>query len=345
MNFPSPLPLLVVVLAGIVSGSWGDMQAATMNVANGAVAARINALNTSRDRLVEVFGQQPLYFIENRGQMDSRVSYYVQGHDKSVYFTPQGLTFVLTPLAQSSRHTRPETRPEWAVKLDFVGANPKSKPMGDDLTPALVSYFRGARAQWRTGIKTSGQIIYRDLWPGIDLVYAGTVNRLKYTFLVKPGADPDCIRLAYRGAADVCVNGGGQLEISTPAGGFHDDKPFAYQEIDGKRAEVAAAYAMKAEGGPRTEETAGNYEYGFNLGAYDRSKPLVLDPATLVYAGYIGGGSDDVAWGIAVNEEPAGSENFFVYVTGYTGPSATFPIVGGPYTTFGGAALDVFVAK
>ena len=49
-------------------------------------------------------------------------------------------------------------------------------------------------------MQTCDSVAYRELWPGIDLVYSGTFERLKYAFEVKPGADPEQIRLAYPGA-------------------------------------------------------------------------------------------------------------------------------------------------
>src|SRR4029077_19890947 len=101
------------------------------------------------------------------------------------------------------------------------------------------------------------------------------------------------------------------------AGGFQDDKPYAYQEVDGRRVEIKAAYSLDraAEGGP--------HRYGFALGSYDRGKPLVLDPAVLVYCGYIG---INTGRGIAVD----GLGN--AYVTGDTG-SNPFPVTVGPDLT------------
>ena len=62
--------------------------------------------------------------------------------------------------------------------------------------------------------------------------------------------------------------------------------------------------------------------YGFSVGAYDRNKPLVIDPVTLIYAGYIGGSGNDNGRGIAVDATGA------AYVTGNTTSSeATFPVV------------------
>jgi hypothetical protein len=149
-------------------------------------------------------------------------------------------------------------------------------------------------------------VTYAELWPGIDLVYTGAGGQLKSTFVVKPGADPSQIRLAYRGATGVRLTEAGQLEVSTPVGSFADDRPYAYQDASGDRSEVPVAFAL-ASAAPD-----GAQGYGFRVGRYDRSKTLVLDPTFLVYAGYIGGAGTDDATGIAV--DAAGN----AYVVGST---------------------------
>lgn len=118
----------------------------------------------TRARFGEVFGKLPLYFVENRGQLDKRVGYYVEGSDRTIYFTNQGLTFALNP--------KPEARPEslnadkqqsqrWALKLDFVGARAGARPEGKELTGATFSYFKGQRSQWHSGVKR----LFRDCLP------------------------------------------------------------------------------------------------------------------------------------------------------------------------------------
>jgi Bacterial Ig-like domain (group 1)/Beta-propeller repeat len=158
-------------------------------------------------RVQAAWGTLPLYFIENRGQVDARVAYYVQGRDNTVYFTPHGVTFALTgqddspstgeaPVQQASllpgalgaALDRESTRRRWALKLDFMDANPDVRPSGQDLTLAVISYFTGPREQWQTGLQTYATLVYADLWPGIDLIYSGTVHQLKYTFVAKVNA-------------------------------------------------------------------------------------------------------------------------------------------------------------
>src|SRR5262249_18086776 len=148
---------------------------------------------------------------------------------------------------------------------------------------------------------------YPDLWPGVDLSYYGQANTLKYEFVVRPGADPAQIQLAYRGAEAVQLTADGQLEVNTPLGGFRDAAPMAYHVRSGQGVPVAARYAWSAPDG-----ASGRAAYDFQLGAYDPTLPLVLDPAVLVYSGYIGGTGDDHGQHIAVDKQGN------AYVTGWT---------------------------
>jgi hypothetical protein len=276
----------------------------------------------------------PLYFVENRGQVDARAAYYLHGKDKSLYFTSTGIAFVLSPRAKekpdmlvrvSSGNTPSD---QWLLKLDFLNAKPTT-PTAEEQTSATISYLKGPREGWKAGLKSYSKLVYADLWPGIDLVYSGTSDRLKYEFVVKPGADPRQIRLAYNGASSVGIKDG-ELEIATPAGTFRDDKPYAYQEIAGRRAEVPMAYRLEAPPGA----------YGFRVGAYDATKPLVLDPAIIIYSGFIGGLGDDIARGVAADSDGN------AYVTGETASDqTTFPETTGAFDRTQNGGVDAFVAK
>ncbi|NOT56021.1 MAG: hypothetical protein HOP18_15590, partial [Deltaproteobacteria bacterium] len=287
--------------------------------------------------------QAPISFIENQGQLDNEVAYYVQGRDTALYFTSQGVTFVLTdttpgvtpPSVQSValRKEPPAARSRYVLKLDFVGANPHVRPRGEEATAAVVSYFTGPQDQWRTGLPTYGKIVYANLWPGIDLVYNGTHSQLKYAFVVQPGADPTQIRLAYRGSTGLTLANGGQLTIGTPVGEVRDDKPYSYQERDGHQHAVPTSYQLYPTTG------AALHEYGFQVGSYDRSHALIIDPAVFVYSGFIGGTSHDEGQAIAVDN--AGN----AYITGFTNSAATsFPDLVGPDLSENGT-YDAFVAK
>ncbi len=266
--------------------------------------------NASLDKL-------PLYFVENQGVYPDEVRFYVQGADKTLFFTDHGVTVALEGKERG-----------WTVKLDFVGADRKVRPVGLQRQKAIFSYFQGPQEDWKAGLPSFSRIVYRDLWPGIDLVYNGTVNQLKYEFVVAPGVDPNRIRLQYRGATSVSTTDAGALRVETPEGSFEDAPPVAWQEIDGRRVSVAMAYAV-----------AENGAFRFTVGEYDSTYPLILDPAVIVYCGYIGGTGEDQARFAAVDN------NGCLIVAGHTdSPTAFFPVKTGPFTSLSGSK-DAFVAK
>jgi hypothetical protein len=195
----------------------------------------------------------PLHIIQNRGVYPETVRFYVQGKDKTVFFANGGIAFSL----------RGKDR-DWAVKVEFVDANAAVKLRGAERRRAVFSYFRGPRKDWKTGLSSYGQIVYEELWPGIDLVYRAEVGALKYEFRVRPGADPGNIQLRYRGATSVTRTSAGSLCVETPVAAFEDAPPVAWVcEKDGSHTPVEAAYAV----GKSTYETAS--AVGFDLGTSD----------------------------------------------------------------------------
>jgi hypothetical protein len=309
------------------------------------------------------FGKVPVFFVPNQGQVDGRINFYIRGKDKTIYFSPDEVTFALNysdkpEIKKETRslfHDDPVNREDlvdknlkrWIVRMGFEGARRGVKPEGIDKTGAIVSYFKGKPDEWKTGLPAYSKIIYRDLWPKIDLVYRGEMNRFKYEFLVHPGGDPEAIRLALRGADKVWIKEGGQLGISTPGGSFEDEAPVAYQETGEKRFEVPIAYQLREASGSESRRKASGqgfeqltHHYSFEIGTYDKNRDLVLDPVTLVYCGYAGGAGWDVGRRIAVD----GSGN--AYITGYTASyESVFPVSVGPDLTYNGGLSDAFVAK
>ena len=189
----------------------------------------------------------PLCFVVDRSQSGRRMVYHVRDGANTASFARGGVTF---SLGEERRQRR------WALKLDFVGAEPTS-PSGE-----------GRNASEAGGV---GRLVYRDLWPGIDLVYTSDDGHLKYSFVVRPGADPGRIQLAYRGTTGMRVTSDGRLAVSTPMGRLEEERPYAYQEAGEQRIEVKAAFALDGDGLSDTR-------FGFRVGSYDLSRPLILDP-------------------------------------------------------------------
>lgn len=311
----------------------------------------------------------PMLFIPNEGQIDDQIDFYVQSADKNIYFSKDGLAIVLSSLDSGKKATGSKDRlkvdgkparlenpalasdseilkkasisePQfWPVWLEFKGASQEAKIETKDKAETVVSYFKGDPKSWISGLSTYGRIVYHQLWPGVDLAFSGDQNNLKYEFVVSPGTEPSVIKLNYRGASEIKLNDKGQLEIITPIGSFLDEAPVAYQMKNGEKISVPVRFEIiekkTAEGG------LVSCLHTFKIGAYDRRLPLIIDPAIIVFSGFLGGSSSDRALAMALDNTG------HVYLTGWTG-SIDFPVVSGGWDMFfNGPSIgtDAFVAK
>ncbi len=243
-------------------------------------------------------GKPPLTFVPNGGQTDPDVRYQARGAGFSFFFTDEAAVLAF------QRGERGH-----ALELRFVGANPAARPEVERRAAGTVNYISGSERH--VGLPTYERLVYRDLWPGIDMVFRGPAGKLKYEFVLAPGADPSDIRLAYAGTDGVSLGAGGALAIDTPLGRLRDARPVSYQTVDGRRVAVESSYTL-----------AGS-SYGFTLGSFNRARPLVIDPG-LAYSTFLGGAGGDQGLGAAVD---AGGS---VYVSGAT-DSTDFPITAGSF--------------
>ncbi|WP_217697922.1 Ig-like domain-containing protein, partial [Sinomonas mesophila] len=270
----------------------------------------------STDSALEAYGKLPLSFVANAGQTDEGVRYYAQGAGFGFFFTEDKAVLSL------SKGDRGH-----ALELGFLGSSPDATLEVSEPAPGTVNYL--AAGENHTNLPTYKQVVYRGLWPGIDMIFAGRDGTLKYEFHVAPGADPSDIRLSYAGADGLALGQGGELLISTPLGTLSDSTPRSYQPIGGREVAVQSRFAL--EQGTQTEA------YGFALAGFDTHHPLVIDPA-LDYSTFLGGAMDDRGFSIAVDS--AGN----AYVTGTT-TSTDFPTTTGAFDTAANGGADAFVTK
>jgi hypothetical protein len=279
----------------------------------------------------DAYGALPISFELNQGQTDHRVAFLARGPGYTLFLTPREAVFALR-----GEHAT-------ALRMEFVGANPEARIGGESRLPGVSNYFIGNdQSKWRRDVPTYARVRYEGVYPGVNLVYygspgaAGTPDRsLEYDFEVAPGADPRQIALRFAGADGVAVEDG-DLTLRAGGGRLTMRRPVAYQEAEpGSRRSglpatakrpVRCEYRIDAEG-----------RVGFDLGAYDRAKPLVIDPV-IAYSTFLGGTGFDWALGIAVS--PHGS----AFVTGMT-TSAEFPLGQQPQQFGPGGGYDAFVAK
>ena len=219
------------------------------------------------------YGLLPLSFEPNDGQTDPRVRFLTHGQGYSLFLTQDEAVLALK-----------------AGTVNGSGASASSQAV-------LRMRLRGVRA--------GGRVEYREVYPGVDLVYYGHQGQLEYDFVLKAGADPRELWFGLEGAGRARINEAGDLVLETGGGEVVLRRPVAYQGTGAKRRSVKVSYICR--GG----------DVGFEVGKYRRNQVLTIDPV-LVYSTFLGGVGGDIAYGIAVDS--AGN----AYVTGVTG-SVNFP--------------------
>ncbi len=304
-----------------------------------------NVSPAARSGFQASFAALPLAFEQNHGQTDARVQYMARGDGYTLFLTPNDAVFslrapvsgdrdatsrLLQSLSKSSL-SRHQTQ-QWSsavVHMQLIGADSSAKVAGSEPLSGLANYFLGNDpGKWRRNVPRYSRVSYANVYPGVDMAFHGEQRQLEFDFLVAAGADPKAIGFHFTGGQDMKTDDRGNLVISSAAGAVLLHKPVAYQDENGSRQNVDARFALKA-----------NNQVGFELGNYDRTRELVIDPTvTYGYATFLGGTLEDDGFGVAFDS--AGN----AYVTGQT-ESADFPAVGGvsPNTYAGG--FDVFVTK
>jgi hypothetical protein len=163
------------------------------------------------------------------------------------------------------------------LRIELVNANATARVAGREALPGKSNYLIGNDpGQWRTNVANYAKVEYRDVYPGIDLVYYGNQRELEHDFIVAPGADLTAIKMAFDGAKKISLNSEGDLLVNTEEGDVQLKRPRVYQTIDSKERRVAARYVLKD-----------HQSVGFEVAAYDHHQPLVIDPV-LSYSTYLG---------------------------------------------------------
>ena len=272
----------------------------------------------------------PIIFEANRGQTDAQVRFLARGKGYKAFLTSGAMVLSLRPSQAQKAQTPAATagpHPSASTTLQFklLGAAQNPAIVAEGLLPGKINYFIGRDpAKWHTGVPTYSRIRYKNVYPGIDLVYYGSHQQLEYDFAISPGADPNQIQFELTGATQTTLDAEGNLVLQTGGGELHFQSPVIYQESGGVRLPVSGTYVMND-----------STHIAFHVSQYDPGKPMVIDPV-LIYSTYLGGSGNDEPSGIAVDN--AGS----VYVAGYT-DSTDFPLAAPGSLPAGNT--HVFVAK
>ncbi len=277
-----------------------------------------------------------LEFIANLGQWDDPCLFKAPMYGGAFFAERDCFTIVVLSPEQLSEFYDAKFDPDAkisgyidaaAYRVRFRGANTDVQVSGRTKMVGHYNYFIGKDPRfWKSEVPRYHEVIYNNLYDGIDLLLTQSGSQMKYEFTVAPGASPDALKLEYEGVQNLALNKGNLL-VSTAVMQVVELRPFAYQ-IDGQgmREPVECRYTITKR------------QVGFEVGAYDPARPLVIDP-TLIFASLSGSAVDN--WGYTATFDADGNL--------YSGGNAFgvgYPVNTGSFqVNYGGGATDVAISK
>lgn len=282
-------------------------------------------------------------FIENKGQWNPNILFKTHFQGGNLWVQQGKLLFHLQDYsAYQKAHgnaavvENPNSFKQDVVHLNFAGSNlitniTKGKP-----TEAYYNYFIGNdKSKWTSDVHGYYEATLHEIYNGIDLKLIEEEEQLKYEFHVSPRTDPKLIKLDYAGHKKISIDKEGNLLIGTKLGNIKENKPYAYQIINGKIKSINCAFEIK------------NEKVSFKLGNYDKDILLVIDPE-LVFATYSGSVTDNFGMTATYGHDGTAYSGGTIYGNSYPTPdggvyndtsSFSVPNVNDNVTT------DVFISK
>lgn len=285
-------------------------------------------------------GNNDVVFTRNDGQWPEQVQFRARSGDTFIWLTDNGVRYSL--IRSTELDTRPTKGPREnplappREKLEsihfgvtFLGGNTTPDVLGLSEKSYCFNYFIGNDpTRWKTSVPSFDSVVYRDIYPGIDMKYYGSSDGVEYTFVLSAGADPSAIRLQYEGIESLSVGNNGELVAKTAWGEMIEKPPVIYQEVNGSEIEVAGSF-----------EIIGGNTFGFVVEDYDKESELIIDPV-LTFSTYFGGSGTQ--YGQDITYDQAGN----IVVVGHT-YSTDFPVENAYQPEKAGAAgtFDLFISK
>ena len=308
--------LVIAPLIGFVTAGWLHDQSAFARSLQPS-----ESQNVTRNRQAEIreaYGRLPMNFEVNEGQAAQEVKFLARGHGYQVFLTETESILELRGVDRGAPNVL-RFKPLNSVKNAAVS--------GVGLLRAKTNYLLGNDPRhWQRDLPNYSRVEYSEVYPGIGLAYYGTPRALEYDFIVKPGADPGQITMSVEGAEKIEPADNGDIVLQVAGAKIYHRSPIVYQRFGTTKRRVTSRCVLR-----------GKNRIGFEIGGYDATKPLVIDPA-IDYSTFLGGASSDEGLAIAIDS----SGN--AYVTGTT-HSNNFNTLAPLQTINRGGKDDAFITK
>ncbi|MGN6436213.1 MAG: PKD domain-containing protein [Agriterribacter sp.] len=314
---------------------------------------------------LSVSAQQPVEFVENKGQWDNSVLYKGQIGSGAFYLQRAGFSVLMyntddlnkmyekkhghsdeaggahaAETAARKAYPRPGSGSgggkiedsgilrSHIYKVEFEGGNANALQQKEKPLASYNNYFIGNDpSKWASACKIYQAVTYKGVYPNIDIRYYASGNDLKYDIIVHPGGNVNDIVMNYEGAEKLQIKKG-ELIIQTSVGNVKELSPYTYQlSSESGRKEITCKYVI--EGGNKVR---------FKVKEYDPSKTLVIDP-TMIFATFTGSLSNQ--WGFTATYGSDGS----LYSGGIVFGDRFLVSPGAYQSSWGGGEFDIGIMK
>ena len=269
-------------------------------------------------------------FTENKGQWQENILFLSEQEGADVYFEKDRFhyQFIYTPSFHAGNDPIIKETKGHIFDAQYIGSNPNVVVSKGDASHSYKNYFIGNdRSKWASRVYNYDSFEYKGLYSGIDLLIYTHQGRIKYDYLIAVGSSPEQIQVQYNGVNKPFVKDG-NLVITHTMGELIEERPFAFQLVEGVKKEVTCNYVIDEDG---------ILHFNFPEG-YDDTKELIIDPV-LIFSTYSGSRSDN--WGMTATYDNDGNG----YMGGLVFGNTYVTTLGALQTSFAGGTVDIAIAK
>ena len=285
-------------------------------------------------------------FIENKGQWEKPILFKTHFSAGNLWVQQRKFVFHLQDYSnmQKNHGNLNDSGAEASIRqavvhLNFNGANEVTQIEKHHETASYYNYFLGNNpSRWKENVKGYGEAILKEFYAGIDLKLIEEQEQLKYEFHIQPKSNPSAIGFNYSGQKSVKIDKKGNLVVATDLGNIIEQKPYAYQVVNGKIVEIFCEFELT------------NGEVKFKLGKYDPTAILVIDPV-LIFATYSGSVTDNFGMTATYGFDGTAYSGGTIYGHSYPTPDNSAFDVNSNFTVanngngLGYGITDVFISK
>ncbi len=274
-------------------------------------------------------------FIKNKGQLPQKVIAKVCLPGGALFIEKGIFTYHFynqQKLADIHNHrTTDRSIKAHAFKVIFKNANENIESFLEEKSEFFENYYLGNNQNnWAENVRHYKTLTQKNIYDGIDLKMYRSEGNLKYDIIVNPNANLKKLKLSYNGIDAIFIKNG-NLYVQTSVNTITEQKPFAYQILDGIKKEIQCNYKLKGK----------ILSFEFPNG-YNKNEDLIIDP-TLIFSTYSGSTANNFGY-------TATYDDFGFLYSGSTAFGVGYPTTLGAYQInfaggTGSAGTDIAITK